>query len=469
MSLLSKQARQNQALAEIDSLTRELTDWKQDWVTRDCHEDGSTRGQYKTQLDSVYSEVSATGAILRKSLCEMSLDGDAGAVYGQFARAEREVLWLWRVFYFFRDKFQQRRDSRFGDTLRAADEVVWSCHRPFFQIPGRKKVAMPAPLPFIKPEFSPAALRRDQRQALDRMDSDFVLVREAFRQLPVPILAIPITAIHSPWALVLIGHEAGHIVEPLLEDDFNTTFQSTLSQTVEKAGGCDDDQKTWSDWGDEIFADLYSVLTMGPWAVWAMAQFEAADAAAMGERRFVYPAPCVRLQLIAAMASRFGLRTEIPPAPESVPDEVARDAGYVDAVAEAITTMPAIQALAKAIPFDKSQYEEKDEKGLFGEVQQWNRHLTGKGACPQLRDLRSARMAAAGTAQAWSETIFVDDSPEARTKLCELAVSKIAQAGPLDVRSSAAVAKPKIAPGQSLLAALRRADALIEEADAGSH
>jgi hypothetical protein len=320
---------------------------------------------------------------------------------------------------------------------------------------------MPAPLPYIKPEFSPAALRRDQRQALDRKDGDFILVREAFRELPVPILAIPITAINNPWALVLIGHEAGHIVEPLIADDFNSTFQSTITKAVAES-----DQEAWKGWADEIFADLYSVLTMGPWAVWAMTQLEATADKDMVERRFVYPAPCVRLQLMAAMARRYGLDPEIPPAPATLPDEVVRDAGYVDAVALAITAMPEIRTLAASLPFEKFRYEEKDAEGGFGEVQQWKRHLVDKGSSPVLKDLRSARLAAAGTAKAWSETVFLRDSPEERDQLRDLAIARITAAGPLDVRSSAAPPKSPIPAGKSLMSVLERADKILEEADA---
>jgi hypothetical protein len=306
MPLLSKQSRRNQSVAEIDSLTQELKDWYDDWTARDRHTDGSPRGQYKTQLERVFAEVKGAAIGLRKNLNDLSLEGAAGDVYGALARADREILWLWRVWYFFRDKFEQREDKRFGAILRAADEVVWSCHRPFFQLAGAAALT-PAPMPYVKADFSPAALRQDQRQALDRKDADFLVVNEAFRELPVPIVSVPITAVNNPWALVLLGHEEGHIVEPLVESNFALTFQDTLRQVVQDANGSTDDQNWWGSWGDEIFADVYSILTMGPWAVWAMSQFEAADSGAMTERRQRYPAASVRLQLMAAIAKRYGL------------------------------------------------------------------------------------------------------------------------------------------------------------------
>jgi hypothetical protein len=466
MSLLSKESRRLQSVAEMDALLAELEKWYLNWTERDVHEDGSLRGQYRTQLQAVHSEVKGAALGLRKSVADTSIDGDARAVYGEFARADREILWLWRAWYFFRDKFQQREDPRFADILSAADEVVWSCHRPFF--PAQvNQVAMPAPLPYIKAEFSPSALRQDQKQALDRKDNDFLIVKEAFRNLPVPILAMPITVVNNPWALVLIGHEEGHIVEPLMEQDFNITFRAVLQDAVQQAGGSEEDQQVWSAWGDEIFADLYSVLTMGPWAVWAIAQFEAADDQASAERRFVYPAPCVRLQLMAALVQQYGLTVEIPGAPAVLPEETLRDTGYVDGVARAIVAIPRVQALAASLAFAKGRYLPKDEQGNIGEVEQWSRHFgKAQAGLPAAGQVRSARMASAGAAKAWSETIFAEDSTAARAALRQLSIARIAAAGPKGVRSAIAIAKRETEAGQSLLRTIRDADRLLRESNA---
>lgn len=472
MPLFSKEGRRIQAIAELDALKRELDQWHKDWTVSDSHEDGTPRGQYKTQLGAIYSEVSATAEILRKGLADIDLSAGVCTVYGEFSRLEREILWLWRIWYFFRDKLQQRNDERFGKILRAADEVVWSCHRPFFELPSLKQVKGPAPLPWIRPDFSPKALRRDQRQALDRKDDDFRLVQEAFRELPVPILDLPITAVNNPWALVLIGHEAGHFVEPLLAPKFNETFARVLAETVTQANGSDDDRQSWYGWADEIFADLYSVLTMGPWAVWAIAQFEIGHPSEMQERRFVYPSPYVRLKLISALAQRYGVGAELagipqPPADDSIPDELARDLGVVDSMADAITAMSEIRALAAALPFQKLSYVNAEGAARTPEVEQWSRHLQGSGASPPLKQLRSARLAAAGTAKAWSEKIFVQPSSEAlRSELREQAIAKIAASGPLDSRSSVAAPKPKAEPGRALFDVLKRAESILAESNA---
>jgi hypothetical protein len=469
MPLLSKESRRQQSLLEVDALSAELEHWYEDWTQRDVHGDGTLRGQYRTQLQAVYSEVKAAAAALRQQIASTSVAGHAGDVYSAFSRTEREILWLWRVWYFFRDKFEQRADSRFRDILRAADEVVWSCHRPFF--PARvSQVPLPAPLPYIKADFSPSALRQDQRQALDRKDSDFLVVKEAFRDLPVPILALPITVVRNPWALVLIGHEAGHILEPFIAPDFNATFSAAVMRGADKADCSEEDQEVWGGWSDEIFADVYSVLTMGPWAVWAIAQFEAGDDESMGKRRFVYPAPCVRLRLIAELASRFGMSAEMPPAPAHLPEETMRDDACVATVANEIVSLSAIKSLASALDFSRQLYEPRDELGRVGEVEQWKRHLGNeKAAQPAVGLVRTARIAAAGTAKAWSETVFTNDSEETRTALRELSICRIAVAGPKGVRSALSIARPAAEPGQSLLRTVRQADEVIRGANASTH
>ena len=463
MSASVGDARRNQALAEVDSLTRELDAWYAEWKTFDTHLDGSPRGQYTSQLDAVYSEVHATATIIRGELVNLSVSGDIGTTYGKCALIERQIIWLWRVWYFFRDKFEQRKDPRFSSVLRAADEVVWSCYRPFFQLPSLKMLRQPAPLPYLEPDFSPSALRRDQKQVLTRKDRDFALVREAFQELPVPILKIPITASNNPWALVLIGHETGHIVEPLLEDGFNETFRNTIRGAIDSAQGSEEDQEAWGGWAEEIFADLYSVLTMGPWAVWAMAQFETAETPIMTERRFVYPSPAVRLALLTAFAQRYALRLDNPVAVNAAEPEFQRDLGYVQGVAGAITAMPQIQALAGALPFLKSAYDRKKPDGTAGEVEQWSNHLLGKGNSPASNALRSARMIAAGSAQAWYEAFFAGAGnfpATALENLREITLVKIRGSFAPGVRSAAAAPARRRAPGAALFEALQQADAI---------
>jgi len=78
-------------------------------------------------------------------------------------------------------------------------------------------------------------------------------------------------------------------------------------------------------------------------------------------------------------------------------------------------------------------------------------------------------MAAAGAAKAWSETIFGSDSVEARDRLRELALTRIAAAGPPGVRAATMVAKSAEEAGQSLFRCLREVDQLLAEGNASSY
>jgi len=196
-----------------------------------------------------------------------------GEVYAKCTQTERRSVWLWRVFEFFRSKFDQRDDEKLKPILQAADEVVWSCYKPFFQNNGIK--IEPAPLPFIGEDYSPSALRKDRMPgSLYKQGEDFAPLKEYLDQLPIPILQLPPNIVTSHWALVLIGHEVGHFIQPLISEDYEDTFREMLAKAVEDAGGDENMQQRWREWAPEVFADWYSVLTMGQWALWTMAQFE---------------------------------------------------------------------------------------------------------------------------------------------------------------------------------------------------
>jgi hypothetical protein len=137
-------------------------------------------------------------------------------------------------------------------------------------------------------------------------------------------------------------------------------------------------------------------------------------------------------------------------------------------VAAAIVAMPRIQELAATLPFRIEDYLPAQPGRAVGQVEQWSRYFGGKPPAPAGRELRSARLAAAGAAKAWSETIFIADTPEARQNICNLAIRGIAACGPPGVRSAASVARPAGKAGESLLRTLGRADQLVMEARAGT-
>jgi hypothetical protein len=451
---LSGKARRQQAIAEIERLVADFNDW----------EDAVMAPQYMTQLSAIASEVRAAACILKKKIGPLDPDPVRIAdVYGKCVKIEKQITWLWRVYHYYRDKFDQRSDPRYGDTLKAADEVIWSCFRAFFAEPLEVRVPEPVPLPYIDAEYSPIALRRTDTGVLgaksERQD-----VETAFRTLPVPLLKLPIGLLRNPWILTLIGHEAGHFVLPLIDGN---AFIQKFRTTLEKAGG-----GSWGPWAIEIFCDWYGIVTTGPWMIWAFAQFEVGDMAYMTKRRGVYPAPLVRLQLLAALADRHGLDGGAmmrslaieEPAPGQYPDYDA-DKAAIEAVAEAIVQLPECKELLGKVNFTAADFA-----AGAGIAPQWANHLRGDGAKPVSRQLRSARMVAAGAAEAWNGLVFTVPEPPAEDVLDELRQgvrqAAIGAAVPGVRSSSAAIICADKKPGEALADFLSKAaeeDADTEE------
>ncbi len=474
----AKRARRYQALDEIRRLREELEEWYATRTSEDVHLDGSPRGQYRSQLNAIHDEIAGAAKIILNDLenLDVSPATGRGQVYDRCATAERQTVWLWRVWHYFRDKFDQRRDRRYHDALAAADEVVWSCFHPFFQNPETENIGEPAPLPYIEADHSPSALRRDQAErTLKRRGREQTLVDKAF-EAPIPLLKIPITALRSPWALVFIGHETGHFIQPLVAEEFAyvATFRQGIETAVGAAGGNAGDRQVWSRWADEIFADWYSILTMGQWAIWAMAQFLIGEAAFMRERQNRYPPPLVRLALMAALADHHGLPgtailesldlRSLENAGDSPP--AVPDLGYLPAVVPAVVRpLPSgIGSLADFLSFRGKYY------GDNGQVMQWSRHLREQGPAPPRNKLHSARVVAAGCARAWRQAFFaradadraagdVDPAAGDVAALRQASFRAMSSAAMPGVRSAGPpAAAPRPDAGRALAGLLSRAD-----------
>jgi len=395
---ISPQARRQQAVVEIERLGTEFAEWFEDVRTE----------QYETQLTAIQSEVLGAAALIAQQLAEIDVSADAGDAYGRCTGIEKQITWLWRVWYYFRDKFNQRKDERFAATLEAADEVVWSCYRPFFKAALTERVPEPAPLPYIETEYSPLALRRDQKEVLGVRSKELDLVSDAFESLPVPILKLPIATVSNPWMLVLIGHETGHFIQPLIAP--NDAFVKSFREAIASAVGATDGER-WGRWSVEIFADWYSIVTMGTWAIWTIAQFELADQVVLTKRRTAYPSPLVRLELMAAFADGYGLEGSQALAGLAIAEpasgfsaELDADRALVKTVASTVLALPECQALAERVGLVPADFAET------GLVEQWSDFLLEEGASPVTRKPSSARRAAAGAARAWNELLFMPDA-----------------------------------------------------------
>ena len=419
-SLLLKQTRKDQLQDELGSLRTEFIVWLK------SRRNGDLRKQYMTQLNALEDLIGGALRALQPDLetCEPSLE--MGEFYEKCRLLDQRIIWLRRVWQFFKDKFDQRDDERLSPVLQAADEVVWSCYRPLFEsskLLGRTLKSGPAPLPFIEPLYSPEAFPSELVPG-DLKDSlvgrDFL--RTYLNKLPLPVVRLPPTCVLAPWMLVLIGHETGHHMQHDL--DLVNWFREQVEHVVRGQGGTVDDAAQWKSWSQEIFADIFSVLVMGPWAVTAMTELELSTAVMMLTPRSHYPAPAVRLQLLAETASRLGMdgSAQLQSYELNLSNLLAsnsaasRDAAFLSPIISlALKPLPLPDlplSLVQLLAFRKEEFAER------GAVQQWSAALLAQDKSRSEQTLRAPRLLASATLQAWSELAILPDEQN-RTHLRE--------------------------------------------------
>jgi hypothetical protein len=287
-----REFRRSQTLAELDRLRDDLCVWI------DRRKRCDPRGQYSSQLIAIKKEIGDAIEALREAVAAASRGTATGEMFRRMAADDRRIIWVRSAWDYFRQKFDQRDDPTLQPVLRAADEVVWSCYKPFF---GSSAKLPPAPLCCIDPSYAPTSVRPDQaaHQFERTSEIDEGPLASYLKALPIPILRLPPGVASSPWTLALIGHETGHFIQRMMEDaaEFFDWMSSQVEAAVERAGGGEADKSAWRRCTEEIFADWYFVLTMGQWAVWAIAPWTVGPDDVMLKRQRFYPSPVARLRL----------------------------------------------------------------------------------------------------------------------------------------------------------------------------
>ena len=401
------------------------------WLRRRRNAD--PRSQYASQLQAIESFVDGALDELSTGLCGVNASGRLIEVYSQCRTFDQRVVWLRRVWQFFKDKFDQRDDPELAPVLAAADEVVWSCYR---QVVDRAQLAGlvvegPPPLPYIEPYLSPEAFPAELVPAGLKTEIDLEFAREHLNRLPVPVVRLQESCVSAPWWLVYIGHEVGHHVQYGLLADMGlvAAFRTAVETAVIGAGGSPEDAERWGRWSREVFADVCSVLFMGPWAVWAIAELELGRADVMLRRRGTYPAPAVRLLLLTQVADRLGL--DARPGLRGL-DLVAllaqdpaagADAGFVAAVIDSALAAQAglPRTLVQLTGFGPGQF------GPDGVVAQWRAVLGAPGDPLAERSLAMARVLTCASLAAWAD---VGSPPENRDAFASRVVELIRGSGP---------------------------------------
>jgi hypothetical protein len=232
----------------------------------------------------------------------------------------------------------------------------------------------------------------------------------------------------APWWLLLLGHEVGHHVQYdlLPERKLVDGFRTAIYQAVEREIHSTADADAWARWSREIFADVFSTLCMGPWAVRTMLELEFTASAAMDEPRDNYPSPAVRLGLLAGAVDRVTSSTR---GTDALGGLVALDAG--DRVHKAVldvalgelpgvgTTLPALCDLGAS--------------GFAAEIDSWRDTLRAGEPRVPVPSARSARIVVSAAFAAWDMIAAskVEQALEtARQNLCSRAQAAILLGAP---------------------------------------
>ena len=222
-----------------------------------------------------------------------------GDVYTACTAIDAATGWVRRLWDYYRRRFDQRQDDLLGPLLDAADEVVWSLFAPAFP---NEKSRPPAPLCTIDPTAQPWA-RESHRPLPPEVsnDSQATVLDVYLRTVPIPLLGMPAWVVDSPWWLVYLGHEVGHHVQR--DADLVVKWADWLDSVSGRP--------SWGNRGEEVFADVFSVLALGGWAAFALADAVWASPSSMIRASERYPAPVVRIELTARLAEKLAYR--LPP------------------------------------------------------------------------------------------------------------------------------------------------------------
>jgi hypothetical protein len=373
-------------------------------------------GQYRTQLQVLGDALSTPLTRIRAELDGLRADAAAtpGEVYRAAATQDRRTLTVDRIFGYFREKFDQRDDPALAPFLRAADELTWSLFAQPFKSLGLAPRS--APLPYVEALYSPRAIPRAEPPA-DLRSGDAVIA--AFlKELPMPLIGLPPSAVAEPWQLALLAHEVGHHVEYdlLPASALIASFKQLLADAAPPA-----DADTWSLYHHEIFADAFSVAAIGPAAVRVIAELELSDDAKMLDSGSAkYPCSAVRIALLTAVSA--GLGADASGSRSGIdPEALARGAPIVirsqDVRARASAELAAVPAVARAIvagPLgaagklaDLLAWDDDDYAG-GGKVEAWSTALL-VGTPFAETTLRGPRRIISAAIDAWSRTAQIED------------------------------------------------------------
>ena len=252
-------------------------------------------------------------------------------------------------------------------------------------------------------------------------------------------MRLPPWIVASPWWLVYVAHEVGHFVQTDLR--LIRWFAAGVRTAASRSGELtSSDLDKWSKWGEEIFADAFSIMMMGPWAVLGILEAEWSRPDQMVKRTSEYPSPVIRLALMRSCARKVAHNlgeTWFDPLSELDLDAIAatpaakRDWTAVDPISDFVLgpmrdSLGTLQDLCDV------------QAGIFtqgGKVSQLSQIIEQRGA-PVDRHLDCPRQLASASLQAWARArSSAAITAERRANLAERTTEYIAKSGPPGTRA----------------------------------
>jgi hypothetical protein len=386
--MIQASIRKAESLAELNVLREDIATWQDYW------EDSRAVRAHRTQLTLLTDVLDAVITDIEEwARNEFDLAADAGQAYAACGKADKLTLHARRLWRWYADKIDQLRDEPTNPeerTVRAADELIWSCWKTAWT---HLRTGEPpaAPIPYLEAEFAASATPRDRLpQGIRPGDADEPL-KKHIALLPIPVIALPSACTRRPWWLIVAAHETGHLVQDQL-----TLVQDTVVDLERNAG---DDAGLWGTWGQELFADAFSVLLAGPAAIWAIAELEMrADINYLPAGVSLYPPPLVRVEVANEVARQVGITgydPGFPPTPHD--DQIARLIAHAPSVASALLGL--LGSAGQAPNALGTQTADAFKPG--GSIAIWRDNLLSNETPLTERSLSAARFCACAGVAAW--------------------------------------------------------------------
>lgn len=270
----------------------------------------------RTELEKHNTQLRRITAQLDEFLTELESDNGQQRTNEDLLRG---LLFLNRIWAYFRDMFAMRAVSMLKDPLKCSDEFAWECYRPLWEqarAAGKVDVGRlkEPPLVFFTSSASPFIQRRDTPfEAEGVTAADLSRFNAALSFLPIPVIGVPWFQLNHLPSAVVIAHEVGHAVE----QDFAVAaaLDRVLADLPAEMGRR---RSAWAAWRRELFADTFGILCMGPAHLFALSSFLVAPHAQVVQEsvdwsdlnKVPYPTRLLRIAFNVEVLRQLGLNDE---------------------------------------------------------------------------------------------------------------------------------------------------------------